>query len=193
VELTFSEQPDLIVLDIRMPGMDGLEVCRSVREFSTVPIVMLTALAEDAEKVQGLNVGADDYITKPFSAEELLARVQAVLRRVEFSGQPEPQPSFQAEGLLVDFAKRQVFANDQEVHLTPTEYRLLCELIRHTGRVLVPDYLLEQIWGVGYEGQNHLVRQAIHRLRQKIEPDPKKPRFIHTRPGSGYEFSSPQL
>jgi DNA-binding response OmpR family regulator len=192
VDLAFREQPDLIVLDVRMPGMDGFEVCRQVREFSTVPIIMLTALAEDADKVKGLNVGADDYVTKPFSAEELMARVQAVLRRVEFSEAQEPQPAFQAGDLRVDYAKRQVSVGGQEVRLTPTEYRLLCELIRHTGRVLVPDYLLEQVWGTGYEGQNRLLRQAIHRLRQKIEPDPRKPRYIHTRPGSGYEFSSPE-
>jgi DNA-binding response OmpR family regulator len=191
IELAFREQPDLIVLDIRMPGMDGFEVCRQVREFSTVPIIMLTALAEDADKVKGLNVGADDYVTKPFSADELLARVQAVLRRAEFSEAGEPQPTLQAGDLRIDFAERRVFVGDQEVRLTPTEYRLLCELIRHAGRVLVPDYLLEKVWGMGYEGQNRLLRQAIHRLRQKIEPDPKEPQFIQTRPGSGYEFVPP--
>ena len=192
IELAFTKEPDLILLDIRMPGMDGFEVCRRVREFSTVPIIMLTALAEDVNKVKGLGVGADDYVTKPFSSKELVARVQAVLRRVEFSDRAKSQSTVQAGDLQVDFAHRQVFVSGQEIHLTSTEYHLLCELIRHADRVLVPDSLLENVWGIGYEGQNHLLRQAIYRLRQKIEPNPKEPRFIQTRPGSGYEFVIPE-
>ena len=192
IELALNEEPDLIMLDIRMPGMDGFEVCRRVREFSTVPIIMLTALAEDVNKVKGLGVGADDYVTKPFSSKELVARVQAVLRRVEFSDRVKSQSTVQAGDLRVDFVRRLVFVSGQEIHLTSTEYHLLCELIRHADRVLVPDSLLENVWGIGYEGQNHLLRQAIHRLRQKIEPNPKEPRFIQTRPGSGYEFVIPE-
>ena len=192
IELALNEEPDLIMLDIRMPGMDGFEVCRRVREFSTVPIIMLTALAEDVNKVKGLGVGADDYVTKPFSSKELVARVQAVLRRVEFSDRVKSQSTVQAGDLRVDFVRRLVFVSGQEIHLTSTEYHLLCELIRHADRVLVPDSLLENVWGIGYEGQNHLLRQAIYRLRQKIEPNPKEPRFIQTRPGSGYEFVIPE-
>ena len=192
IELALNEEPDLIMLDIRMPGMDGFEVCRRVREFSTVPIIMLTALAEDVNKVKGLGVGADDYVTKPFSSKELVARVQAVLRRVEFSNRVKSQSTVQVGDLRVDFVRRLVFVSGQEIHLTSTEYHLLCELIRHADRVLVPDSLLENVWGIGYEGQNHLLRQAIYRLRQKIEPNPKEPRFIQTRPGSGYEFVIPE-
>ena len=192
VELVVTEEPDLIVLDIRMPGLDGYEVCRRIREFSTVPIIMLTALAEDVDKVKGLDAGADDYVTKPFSAEELLARVRAVLRRAGFSEQQAPRPIFQAGDLRVDFDRQQVFVGDQEVHLTPIEYRLLCELVEHAERVLVPEYLLEQVWGIGHEGETRLVRQAIHRLRGKIERDPKKPRCIQTRPGRGYVFIPPE-
>jgi DNA-binding response OmpR family regulator len=192
IELAASEKPDLILLDIRMVGLDGYEVCRRIREFSAVPIIMLTALAEDADKVAGLDVGADDYVTKPFSADELLARVRAVLRRVELSERQDPSSTFQAGDLLVDLAQQRVFVRSQEVNLTPTEYRLLCELVRQAGRVLVPEYLLEKVWGMGYEGENRLLWQAVHRLRRKIERDPRNPQHIQTRPGIGYVFALPQ-
>ena len=192
IELAATEEPDLILLDIRMLGLDGYEVCRRIREFSAVPIIMLTALAEDADKVKGLDIGADDYVTKPFSADEILARVRAVLRRVELSKRQNPCPTFQAGDLLVDFAQQRVFACGQEANLTPTEYRLLCELVRQAGRVLVPEYLLEKVWGMGYEAENHLLWQAVHRLRRKIERDPRNPKYIQTRPGIGYVFALPE-
>ena len=157
VELAASERPDLIILDIKMPDMDGYEVCWRIREFSTVPIIMLTALAEDANKVEGLDVGADDYVIKPFSADELLARVRSILRRVEFLKPSERRPSFQAGELRVDFHQQRVYVSDREVHLTSKEYGLLCELVEHAGQVLIPDYLLERVWGLGYEGENLLV------------------------------------
>ncbi len=191
LELAVAESPDLILLDVRMPDLTGLEVCRRIREFSTVPIIMLTALAEERDKVKGLDVGADDYITKPFSAQELLARVRAALRRVQLAeGQPLP-PVFQAGDLRVDFGQQRVYVRQQEVELTSTEYRLLGELVRQAGRVLGADYLLDQVWGVGYEGDTQLVRLAIYRLRQKIEPDPRHPVYIETRPGLGYIFVPP--
>ncbi|MCP4538146.1 MAG: response regulator transcription factor [Chloroflexi bacterium] len=190
IELVISEEPDLVILDIRMPGMDGYEVCRLIREFSNVPIIMLTAMAEDADKVKGLDMGADDYVTKPFSAKELVARVKAVLRRVEVSKQTDADPVFESGDLRVDFSQHRVFADDREVNLTPTEYRLLCELVQHTGRVLLPEYLLDQVWGTGYEGQHRLLRQAIHRLRRKIEPDPQSPQYIQTKSGVGYLFEA---
>jgi DNA-binding response OmpR family regulator len=189
VEHAATDEPDLIILDVRMPGLDGFQACEQIREFSTAPVIMLTALAEDTDKVKGLDVGADDYVTKPFSADELLARVRAVLRRVELSERQVSSPTYQAGDLAVDFTQQRVFACDQEVKLTPTEYRLLCELIKQPGRVLVPEYLLEKVWGLGYEGENRLLWQAIHRLRHKIEHDPKNPKYIHTRPGLGYVFS----
>jgi DNA-binding response OmpR family regulator len=188
VEQAASEAPDLVILDIKMPGLDGYEVCQQIREFSAVPIIMLTALAEDADKVKGLDIGADDYVTKPFSANELLARVRAVLRRVEFAEGTETRATFQAGELTVDFSRQRVFASDQEVDLTSTEYRLLREFVRQPGRVLVPDYLLEKVWGLGYEGETRLLWQAIHRLRRKIEQDPKRPTCIQTKPGLGYVF-----
>ncbi len=192
IALAASKEPDLIVLDVRMPGLDGHEACRRIREFSTAPVIMLTALAAEADKVKGLDAGADDYVTKPFGADELLARVRAVLRRVELSGRPQSQPSFQAGGLLVDFAQQRVFIHDQEVELTPTEYRLLYELAREAGRVLVPAHLLEKVWGMGYEGETRLLWQAIHRLRRKIERDPQDPQYIQTRPGIGYVLLPPE-
>lgn len=192
LELAAIEAPDLVLLDIRMPGMDGYEVCRSLREFSTVPIIMLTAMAQDVDKVRGLDIGADDYITKPFSSDELLARVRAVLRRVELSEQDEPKPVYEAGDLTVDFTKQQVFLAGEPVHLTPIEYRLLSELCRFPGRVLVPEYLLEKVWGVGYEGENQLLRQAIHRLRRKIESDPDQQQLIQNRPALGYVFVPPE-
>jgi len=191
LDIAVTESPDLVLLDIRMPGMDGFEVCRCIREFSTVPIIMLTAMAEEMDKVRGLDTGADDYITKPFSTDELLARVHAVLRRVELSEQDKPLPVFRAGNLKVDFTKQQVFLETELIHLTPIEYRLLSELVRYPGRVLVPEYLLEKVWGVGHEGENRLLRQAIHRLRRKIEPDPSEQQLIQNRPAIGYIFVLP--
>jgi DNA-binding response OmpR family regulator len=186
--LAAKENLQLILLDVRMPGIDGYETCRRIREFSTVPVIMLTALAETADKVKGLDSGADDYVTKPFSTEELLARVKAVLRRAEISDKPESLPTFQVGDLRVDLPQRCVFVGDVQVRLTSTEYRLLCELVRHAGQVLSSEYLLEAVWGVGYEGEDRLVWRSIHRLRQKIERDPQNPQYIETRPGNGYIF-----
>ena len=191
IELAASEEPDLVLLDVKMPGIDGYKACRRIREFSSVPIIMLTALAQEADKVKGLDTGADDYVTKPFSANELLARVRAVLRRVELAQRQTPEPTIQAGRLRVDLAQKRAYLDDQDVHLTPTEYRLLSELVQHSGRVLVPEHLLEKVWGPGYEGETRLVWQAMHRLRRKIEPDPQDPQYIQTKPGIGYMFVDP--
>lgn len=191
VELAASRAPDLVLLDVRMPGWDGYEACRRIREFSSVPIIMLTALAEAADKVKGLDVGADDYVTKPFSADELMARVRAALRRVDLDQRPETRPNFESGDLLVDFVQHRVFVRGEEVKLTATEYRLLFELVQGAGRVLVPSYLLENVWGIGYVGENRLLWQAVHRLRRKIERDPQQPDLIQTRPGIGYIFVPP--
>ena len=191
VQLAADENPKLILLDIHLPDMDGYEVCRQIREFSAVPIIMLTALAELADKIKGLDVGADDYVTKPFSADELLARVRAALRRVQMDEQFTAQTVFRAGNLEVDFNQHRVRLSEQDVRLTPTEYRLLCELINHAGKLLVPEYLLERVWGEGSEGDRQLVWQAIHRLRRKIERDPDNPQFIQNCPGEGYIFVLP--
>lgn len=189
IEVAAAQDLDLILLDIRLPEIDGIEVCRRIRQFSTVPIVMLTALAQEADKVRGLDAGADDYLTKPFGVEELLARVRAGLRRASYISGQSGDPVFEAGGLRVDMAQQRVTVGGSEVELTGTEYRLLVELVRNAGKILVPAYLLERVWGAGYEGQNHLVRQAVHRLRRKIEPDLRNPRYIHTRHNLGYLFS----
>ena len=186
LKLASTQHPDLAILDIRMPEMNGYEVCRRIREFSSIPIIMLTALAEPTDKVTGLDAGADDYITKPFSVDELLARVRAVLRRRQFTGFSRFATEFQSGDLRVDFASRRVFLEECEIVLTPTEYRLLCELAKVGGQVLPPKEILESVWGPGYDEQERLVWQLIHRLRQKIEPDPHNPRYILIKPGIGY-------
>ena len=192
VEAVAAARLDLVLLDIKLPGLDGLEVCRRVREFSDVPIIMLTAKAQDADKVRGLDAGADDYVIKPFSVDVLLARVRAALRRAELSGGDGVSPVMRVAELKVDLGQQRVFISDQEVELTPTEYRLLSTMVKQAGRVLTPEYLLEQAWGVGYEGETQVVWQAMHRLRRKIERDPKDPQYIQTRSGVGYIFCLPE-
>ncbi len=191
VELAADAEVDLVILDVRMPRVDGYEACRRIREFSSVPIILLTAMAQEADKVRGLDLGADDYVTKPFSASELLARVRAALRRGVLNQGAAPRATFQLGDLTVDYGRQRVFVAGREIDLTATEYRLLCELTRHAGQVLVPDYLLEKVWGSAYVGENRLVWQAIHRLRQTIEPEPRAPRFIQNKPGIGYVLTSP--
>jgi len=191
IDIAAKENPDLIILDVRMPQMDGFEACRRIRQFSLVPIIMLTAMAEDVDKVKGLDLGADDYITKPFSIDELLARVRSALRRVEFSEQSASTPLFEAGNLTIDLAQHRVYVNTQEVQLTTIEYRLLQELVKHVGRVVTSGYLLATIWGTGYEGEERVLRQAIYRLRKKIEHNPKNPQYIQTKSGMGYMFSAP--
>lgn len=182
-----EETPGLILLDIMMPGMDGYTVCRRIREFSRIPIIMVTAKGNDEEKVEGLNAGADDYVTKPFSAKELVARVKTVLRRTTLWDE-HPEPTFSSNDLVVDFAHHRVTLRDQELSVTATEYRLLSYLVCNAGRVLTPDQILEKVWGEEYYGEYHLLRVNIARLRQKLEDAPEKPRFIATRTGIGYMF-----
>jgi len=176
---------DLVVLDLRLPDMDGYEVCRRIREVSSVPIIMLTARTEEQDKVRGLRAGADDYVTKPFSAEELLARVEAVLRRSEGAHAPDTR-TFEGDGLRIDFAERRVSVDGREVELTASEYKLLSQLALNAGRVMVPDELLRRVWGAGYEGASELLHTAVRRLRRKIETDPAQPRYILTKRGIGY-------
>ena len=186
IEIAAIQPLDLILMDIRMPGMDGLETCKHIREFSTVPIIMLTALSEDDDIVRGLDAGADDYIAKPFNAEELMARVRAQLRRAANTGPGLDTPLLEIGELTIDMARIRVIVREQEIHLTATEYRLLCELASARSRVLTTDYILDQVWGRGYEGEDHLIWKFIHSLRHKIEVDPKKPNYIHSKRGIGY-------
>ena len=186
IELAASAEPDLVLLDIRMPDMDGNQVCRRIREFSTIPVIMLTALGETGDKVRGLDSGADDYVTKPFSADELLARVRAALRRADRADRTESQSVYQVGDLRLEVAHHRVYMGDREINLTSTEYRLLSELIKNAGRILTCEYLLERVWGNGYEGEDSLVWKEIHRVRSKVEQDPRHPRYILTKAGIGY-------
>jgi DNA-binding response OmpR family regulator len=186
LRLAESENPDLVLLDIRMPLMDGLEVCRRVRNFSTVPIIMITARDSEEDKVAGLDAGADDYLTKPFGAPELMARVRAVLRRAKLYSGETAEPVFESGDLKVDFAQQLASVDGQPVNLTPTEYRIVAYLARHAGRVVTQSDLLTKVWGPEYENEAHLLRVNIARLRQKLEQDPSSPRHVITRPGIGY-------
>lgn len=186
VEIAQRERPDLILLDIAMPGIDGLEACRRIRQFSQAPIIMLTAKGEETDKVLGLDTGADDYLAKPFGINELLARIRAVMRRLQsLPGAPQRE-RLAAGPLLIDFLKREVFLHGQPVRLSPTEYRLLEQMALHPGQVLTKEQLLTSVWGPGYDEEDQHVRLYISRLRQKIEEDPKKPARIVTRTGMGY-------
>jgi DNA-binding response OmpR family regulator len=180
--------PDLVLLDVMMPRMDGFTVCQRVRESSAVPIIIVTARGQDQDKVRGLDLGADDYLTKPFSIEELLARVRAVLRRAQFtaSEQVHAMRTATIDDLTIDFAQHLVRMGAREIELTPTEYRILAYLAQNAGRVVTQDLLLEHIWGTEYVGEGHMLQVNINRLRHKIEPDPMHPRYILTKVGIGY-------
>jgi len=182
------ELPDLVVLDIMMPKMDGFEVCRRLREWSQVPVIMLSALGDEGDKVKCLDLGADDYITKPFGASELTARVRAVLRRTEGAGTIPTQPSFTSGDLEINFVKRRVTVAGNEVKLTPTEYALLQEFVLNAGKVLTHTYLLNKVWGSEYREDTQYLHVFVRRLRAKLELDPTNPRYILTVPGVGYQF-----
>jgi len=182
----FSTNPvDLILLDIMLPGMDGFEVCHRIRQFSSVPIIMLTAKNEEQERVKGLDMGADDYLVKPFSAMELLARVRAVLRRAQATGTGQDR-FFTHGNLRIDFARAEVWHHEQPVYLSATEYRLLLQFSHNIGKVLSAEELLTSVWGPEYRGDKEILWVTIARLRQKVEDDPHMPKHILTRAGLGY-------
>ena len=184
-----ASAPDLVLLDVMMPRMDGFSVCQRVREFSAVPIIIVTARGQDQDKVRGLDLGADDYLTKPFSVDELLARVRAVLRRAQISHDENgrgAQAVTTIGDLTIDYAQHLVTLAGQEITLTPVEYRLLAYLAQNAGRVLTQDLLLEHVWGEGYIGESHLLQVNVNRLRGKLEADPAHPRYILTKVGIGY-------
>jgi two-component system KDP operon response regulator KdpE len=183
-----TEQPHLLILDIMMPRMDGLEVCRRIRETSIVPIIVLTALDDERDKVSALDLGADDYLTKPFGVEELLARVRAALRRGQWFAQP-PSPGVRRYGdLEVDLEGHVVRLGGEEVRLTPTEFALLEQLVVNVGKVLTHRTLLQRVWGREYSEEAEYLRVYIGRLRHKLEADPANPRHFLTESGVGYRF-----
>ena len=194
LEVLALEEPELVLLDIMLPGeMDGYDVCRRIREFSAVPIVMLTAKAREVDMLHGFDVGADDYLTKPFSAKELIARVKAVLRR---SAQPGQEALITADmscgDLTISFARRRVKVGDEEIALTPTEFRLLQQLALNANRVVLHEQLLTEVWGPQYRDDIDYLRAYVSHLRRKIEEDPSEPRHILTTPGVGYMLSCPE-
>ena len=189
LEQVEAHVPDLVLLDVMMPKMDGFTVCQRVREFSAVPIIIVTARGQDQDKVRGLDMGADDYLTKPFNVDELLARVRAVLRRTQFA------PNGQAIGmgttatigeLTIDYAQHLVRVAGREIVLTPIEYRLLSYLAQNVGRVVTQELLLARVWGEEYVNESHILQVNVNRLRHKLEADPSHPHYILTKPGIGY-------
>ncbi len=185
LDIFSGEAPDLVLLDLMMPGMNGYTVCQRLREFSPVPIIMVTAKTKDEEKVRGLDAGADDYITKPFSAVEVIARVKAVLRRTK-SWDKHPEPTFRSGELVADFSSHKVTLVGREIVLTANEYRILFYLARNAGLTVTPDDILRNVWGEEYIGETPLIYVNITRLRKKLADDARSPKYILTRPGIGY-------
>jgi len=188
LEKAAREMPDLVILDIMMPHMDGFETLENLRESSQVPVIFLSAKSDEADRIRGLDLGADDYITKPFSTRELISRMKAVLRRTE------PAPPARGSDIVVDgdlkinFDQRKVIARGQEIRLRPTEYRLLYQLVSNAGKLLTHETLLSRVWGTEYRDEDQYVRLYITYLRQKIEKDPKNPKYILSERGLGYRF-----
>ena len=185
----FDETPDVVLLDVGLPHLDGFEVLRRIRQVSDTPVLMLTARGEELDKVRGLEIGADDYVTKPFSPLELLARIKAVLRRSELPPPVRVAPSFTADDLTVNFESQEVRRGEQTVSLSATEYRLLFQLVRNAGHVVPRETLLARVWGDDYREQTDYLKVYISRLRAKLEDDPERPRFIVTERGLGYRFA----
>ena len=184
IQAVLTHRPDIIILDLGLPDIDGIEVTRRLREWSQIPIIILSVREAEQDKIAALDAGADDYLTKPFGTGELLARMRVALRKQATSPN---EPIFQTGNLKVDFSRRLVTVDETEVQLTPTEYDLLKVLVTHAGKVITHRQLLRQVWGEGYDDM-HILRVNISNLRGKLEPDPSRPTFIHTEPGVGYRL-----
>jgi len=180
-----AEHPDLIILDLGLPDMDGLEVTRRLREWTQIPIIIVSVREREQDKIAALDAGADDYLTKPFGVGELMARLRVAMRR---STQPDNEPVFRSGSLVVDLNQREVNVNGTPISLTPTEYDLLRTLVKHVGKVITHDQLLRSVWGTAYESETHMLQVNISNLRRKIEPDPSRPTYIVTEPGVGYRL-----
>ena len=187
LELAAGHDPDVVLLDLGLPDMDGLEVVRRLRDWTNVPIIVLSARGGERDKVTALDLGADDYLTKPFGVQELLARLRVAVRH-QGRAIPTEVRQFDVSGLHVDLVARRVHVQSEEVHLTPLEFRLLAALIRHAGLVRTHRQLLEEVWGPEYATETHYVRLYMSQLRHKIEADPTRPRYVRTEPGVGYRL-----
>jgi len=185
-----TRQPEIVILDLGLPDLDGLEVTRRLREWTTVPIIVLSARGQESDKVTALDAGADDYLTKPFSVSELLARLRVALRHAARTSQEPGEPMFTVGELRVDLGRRQVSIADQQVHLTPIEYKLLSTLVRYAGRVVTHRQLLQEVWGPGHTDASHYLRVYMGQLRHKLEADPARPRYLVTEPGVGYRLKT---
>ncbi len=183
-----TRNPDIVLLDLGLPDMDGLEVIEKLREWSAVPVIVISAREQEGDKIKALDGGADDYLTKPFGAGELLARIRVALRHAAPKSQDQGEAVFIAEELRIDFLKRQVYCGTREIHLTPIEYRLLTVLVRNAGRVMTHRQILKEVWGPPYVEQTHYLRVFMNQLRKKIETDSTRPRFLLNEPGIGYRF-----
>lgn len=188
VETMVSDRPDLVILDMGLPDISGLDVVRQVREWSTVPILILSVRDREIDKVEALDAGADDYLTKPFGLAELLARIRSALRRSSLIR--DTGTIFRCHDLTVDLSARSVLMGDKRIQLTPTEYELLKTLVQQAGRVLTHHQILTKVWGEQYAGDAHMLRVNVSNLRRKLEPDPVRPRYLITEPGVGYRFRS---
>jgi two-component system KDP operon response regulator KdpE len=189
MELVAEWHPDVVLLDLSLPDIDGIEVCRELRTWTQVPIIVLSVRGSDADKVTALELGADDYLTKPFSMGELIARIKVALRHAAHSaGGAGTEARFQVGALVIDFERRLVTVDGKEVHLTPTEYEVLKYLATNSGKVMTHRVLLRAVWGPEYEDEAHYLRVFIGQLRRKIEPDPSRPRYLLTEPGIGYRL-----
>ncbi|HEY5157869.1 MAG TPA: response regulator transcription factor [Anaerolineales bacterium] len=180
-----ANRPDVILLDLGLPDMDGVEVTRRLREWTQIPIIVVSVREQEKDKIAALDAGADDYLTKPFGVGELMARLRSALRR---SAQAETDPVFKTGNLVVDLNQREVLVKEQPVSLTPTEYDLLRTFVKHAGKVLTHDQLLRAVWGTAYESETHMLQVNISNLRRKIEPDPVRPSYLITEPGVGYRL-----
>jgi two-component system KDP operon response regulator KdpE len=185
-----TRNPDVVLLDLGLPDLDGLEVIKKLREWSAVPVIVISAREQEGDKVKALDGGADDYLTKPFGAGELLARIRVALRHAAPRGEDQREAIFAAEDLRIDFLKRQVYIGAQEIHLTPIEYRLLTVLVRNADRVMTHRQILKEVWGPLYVEQTQYLRVFMNQLRKKIEADSARPRFLLNEPGVGYRFKS---
>jgi two-component system KDP operon response regulator KdpE len=189
LEMIAGQRPDVVILDLGLPDRDGLDLTRDVREWSSVPIVVLSAREKENDKVAALEAGADDYLTKPFGTGELMARLRVALRHAALAEVPAGESVFATGELKVDLARRLVFVGGREVRLTPIEYRLLAVLVKHAGKVLTHRQLLHEVWGPEYGDENHYVRVYVAQLRRKLEEDPARPRYLRTEPGVGYRLT----